>query len=283
MESEPMHVRRSDRVTLVGERRGRRGAPAVVFLHANVVDRRSWHAVFDALGDEFDLIAYDRRGFGETPPADPEEPFTHLDDLVAVLDEAGVDRAVIVGNSMGGAVALDLAASAPQRVAAVLLLAGGASGMTDEGEDVTYELDPVTTEVVEALDRAETAGDVDEQVRLNLHLWLDGPTQPEGRVSGPARELAAEMNRRVLTVGAPDDAGDSRLDTWHDLGSIDVPVLAAWGDLDIPADHHWYGVIAERLPRATSRVLQGSAHLPSLDQPEAVAALVREAVGSVES
>jgi pimeloyl-ACP methyl ester carboxylesterase len=280
MGPEPFNVRRTDRVTVAGERHGRPGAPTVVFLHANVADRRSWRGVFEALGDDFDLIAYDRRGFGETPPGEPGEPFTHLADLVAVLDEAGVERAVVVGNSMGGALALDLAATAPERVAGVLLLSGGASGMTDEGEDQEYQVDPATAELFEALERAEKAGDLEEQIRLLLHVWLDGPTQPEGRVSGAARELAADMNRRILTVAAPDDAGDSGLDTWHALGSIEVPVLAAWGDLDIPGDHPWYELMAKRLPRATPRLLVGSAHLPSLDQPDVVAGLVREAVAA---
>ena len=112
MASERSPVRRSDDVVLAGERRGSPGAPAVVFLHANVADRRAWSGVLDLLEtDDLDLIAYDRRGFGETPPGDPEVPFTHLDDLVAVLDAAGIERALVVGNSYGGSLALDLAAT----------------------------------------------------------------------------------------------------------------------------------------------------------------------------
>ncbi len=277
MPGEEFSVRRPDGVVLAGERRGRPGAPAVVLLHANVADRRAWGGVLDLLeSDDLDLIAYDRRGFGETPPGEPGAAFTHLDDLVAVLDAAGVERALVVGNSYGGSLALDLAATRPERVTGVLHLCGGASGMTDEGEDTPYELDPATEVVYGALQRAEAAQDRDEQVRLLLHLWLDGPAQQEGRVGGVARELVADMNRRIIAWAAPDDAGDAGLDVWHALDRIQVPVTVAWGELDVPADLPFYVKIAERIPGALARPIPGTAHLPPVEKPEIVARLVRE-------
>jgi pimeloyl-ACP methyl ester carboxylesterase len=269
----------ADNVTLAGVRGGTPGGPAVVFLHANVADRRSWRVVFDLLdGDGFDLVGYDRRGFGATPLGDEE--FTHVEDLETVLDAVEVEQAILVGNSMGAAVALDLALTQPDRVAGLVLLGAGVTGMTDEGEDMEWEVDEASGRLQEALQRAQQAGDVEAAVRLLLHLWLDGPTQPEGRVGGAARDLAAEMNRRILKIGAPDEAGDPGLDTWHELGEIQAPGIAAWGDLDAPGDLPWYRLIADRLPRVTPRVLPGVAHLPSLEQPQTVAALVREVAAS---
>jgi pimeloyl-ACP methyl ester carboxylesterase len=273
--SAPFPVPLPGDVTLAGTRGGREGGPAVVLLHANVADRRSWRLVFDQLDrDAFDLVAYDRRGFGATPLG--EEDFTHVEDLEAVLDAIEAERALLVGNSMGGAVALDLALTQPERVAGLVLLGAGATGMTDEGEELTYEPDPDSSRLLEALRRAEEREDVEERLRLLAHLWLDGPTSPEGRVGGGARQLFLEMNRRILAVGAPDEAGDSGLDTWHELGEIEAPGIAAWGDLDQPADLPWYRLMADRLPRVTGRVLPGVAHLPSVEQPQTVAALVRE-------
>jgi pimeloyl-ACP methyl ester carboxylesterase len=280
MTTERFDVQRPDGTVLAGERRPVPGAPTVVLLHAGVADRRAWSAVIEQLeSDALDLIAYDRRGYGDTPGGG--EGFTHLDDLVAVLDAAGAERAVVVGNSMGGALALDLALTAPDRVSSLLLIAAGVSGMTDEGEAIEWTMDDATGPILGALERAGQAKDVDEQVRLELHLWLDGPTVPEGRVGGAPRELAADMDRRILSAGGAEGAGDAGLDTWHRLAEIPVPALATWGDLDLPPDLPFYELIAERLPNAEPRVLEGVAHLPMLERPALVAELVREAVALV--
>ncbi|WP_158590047.1 alpha/beta fold hydrolase [Amnibacterium setariae] len=277
MTTETFEVARPDGTVLAGVRRRREGAPVVVFLHAGVADLRSWEAVLDELdGDELDLVAYDRRGYGGTPGTDAA--FSHLDDLVAVLDAVGADRAVVVGNSMGGGLALDVALTAPARVASLLLIGSAVSGMTDEGEDIAWEADAATGAIVGALEKAEQAHDVDEAARLEAHLWLDGPTAPEGRVGGAARELALDMNRRILSAGTQGNAGGTDLDAWHRLGEITAPALVTWGDLDLPPDLPFYALTADRLPNATGRVLEGVAHMPSLERPGLVADLVREAV-----
>ena len=277
MTTETFEVARPDGTVLAGVRRRREGARVVVLLHAGVADLRSWEAVLDELdGDDLDLVAYDRRGYGGTPGTDAG--FRHLDDLVAVLDAAGAERAVVVGNSMGGALALDLALTAPDRVASLLLIGSAVSGMTDEGEDLTWEPDAATGAILGALEQAEESKDLEEAARLEAHLWLDGPTAPEGRVGGSARELALDMNRRILAAGTQGNAGASDLDTWHRLGEITAPALVTWGDLDLPPDLPFYALTADRLPNATRRVLEGVAHLPSLERPGLVADLVREAV-----
>jgi pimeloyl-ACP methyl ester carboxylesterase len=94
----------------------------VVFLHANVCDRRMWRAQLDGLGGRNKVIAYDRRGFGETR-AEPED-FSAVADLMAVLDAtAASEPAVLVGCSLGGRIALDAALRNPSRVHALILIA----------------------------------------------------------------------------------------------------------------------------------------------------------------
>src|SRR5215213_7875460 len=185
--------------------------PTVVLLHAGVADRRGWTEVADRLATTgLDVVAYDRRGFGASPPGDA--PFSHLDDLRAVLDATAGDRpAWLVGNSMGGALAIDAALELPERVAGLVLLAPAVSG-TPEAED----LDAPT---IALADRLETA-DGEEALRLETWLWLDGPAQPEGRVGGAARELALAMHRRILAHEVPEDAGGSGIDAWSRLEDV---------------------------------------------------------------
>jgi pimeloyl-ACP methyl ester carboxylesterase len=249
-------------VTLVGERWGGAGTP-VVLLHAGVADRRSWHEVAERLTAP--VIAYDRRGFGESPRSPP--PFTHLDDLLAVLDATVDGPAWLVGNSMGGALALDAALSVPDRVAGLVLIAPAVNGQPEPAE-----LDPDTMGIV---GQFEAARDVDEQLRLHAWLWLDGPAGPEGRVGGRARELALAMNDRILRNDVPEDAGEGDVDAWARLEEIRVPTTLIWGDRDVPFGIETCRAVAARVPGARTHVLSGTAHLPSLEQPAELAAAIQ--------
>ena len=248
---------------LAGERWPGDGPP-VVLLHAGVADRRAWASVAPRLDRA--ALAYDRRGFGETPPA--TGAFSHLDDLLAVLDAQVDGPAWLVGNSMGGALALDVALSAPERVAGLVLIAPAVSGEPDFPE----ELDPGTARLDALLGAAE---DVEEVARLEAWLWLDGPLAAEGRVGGATRELALDMNRRILAQAGDEDAGGSGVDAWSRLEEVAVPTTVAWGELDIPELVRRCGVIGARVPGARTVALSGVAHLPALERPDEVAALIQ--------
>jgi pimeloyl-ACP methyl ester carboxylesterase len=241
----------------------------VVFLHAGVADQRCWYDVIGALGGRVDAVTYDRRGFGRTTVGDGE--FRHVDDLAAVIDAVGGGPAVLVGNSMGGELALDFALVAPERVLAMLLIAPAVSGAPE-----LDTIDPATMVLANRLERAEADGDKDQLARLESWLWLDGPGEAEGRVSGAARRLAEEMSRQVVAHGAPENSGSSGLDAWSQLEKIQTPTLVVAGELDVPLLIDRSRQLSDALPDSAFRLLTGTAHLPSLDQPEAVARLVEE-------
>jgi pimeloyl-ACP methyl ester carboxylesterase len=245
--------------------------PVIVLLHAGVCDRRAWREVGERLQSAGrHAVAYDRRGFGEVPPAD--RPFRHVDDLLAVIAAVSPDApAVLVGSSMGGGVALDAALQAPDRVARLVLLAPAVSG--DPAPDEAT-INAETHGLADAIDAAWTASNREECNRLELHLWLDGPAEPEGRVSGPARELALEMNRIVIANGDPEADGASGLETAGRLDEITAPALVACGELDIPTIVRRSAQLAEQLPNASYRALPGRAHLPYLEDADEVAALI---------
>ena len=238
--------------------------PGVVLLHAGVADRRGWRALGPALATDRRCVAFDRRGFGDT--SYEPEPHSSVEDTLAVLDAAGIDRVVAVGNSMGGRVALDLALGHPERVAALVLIGTAVRGAPDPGP-VSAALDAL----VRAIDAAEEAGDLDEVNRLEARLWLDGPDAPEGRVGGAARELFLDMNGRALA--AADPGPDAPLaPAWDEVERIDVPVLLAVGELDLPHVVERSAVLAARLPRGRLIVLGGVAHLPTVEGNDAFVA-----------
>jgi pimeloyl-ACP methyl ester carboxylesterase len=248
------------------------GAPTVVMLHSGVTDRRSWYDVADALAGSADVIAYDRRGYGGSEVG--EADFRHLDDLLAVVDRLANGPVHLVGNSMGGGLAVDFALTHPDRVRGMLLIAPFVSG-TPEPTDV----DSASLVLDERIDRAWADDDKTEAIRLETWMWLDGPTGAEGRVTGAPRRLAEEMSRRIVAHDADEHAGDAGLDAWSQLESIDIPTVVGCGDLDVPFFIDRARLLAERLPRGRFVLMPGVAHLPGLEQPDTVAALVAELLG----
>ncbi len=229
----------------------------LLLIHAGVTDRRGWRPLVDALGSGRRIASYDQRGYGDTT-YEPEIHARH-DDALAVLDAVGIDRAVVVGASMGGRAAIDLALEHPERVSALALIGSAVSGAPD-GDEYPEPL----ASLEKRLDAADERGDLVEVNRIEAHLWLDGPTAPEGRVGGAARKLFLEMNGRALTATDPGDEPRS-VDAWDRLEELMMPVLVLVGTLDLPDIQANSATIADRVYAGRLVVLEDVAHLPHLE------------------
>ena len=266
---ETFHVQREGSV-LVGDHWPGQG-PTLVLLHAGICDRRSWSGVILLLREAATVVTYDRRGFGDSRPS--VAPFSHLQDLLAVLDAVAAGPVWLVGSSMGGGLALDAALAEPDRVAGLVLLAPAVSGAPEP-----EELDPATQRLSDALDAAAEAGDLDLVNQLEVRVWLDGPAAPEDRVTGPARDLASAMNAVVLQHAVPEDAGSSGVDAWSRLGEVRAPTTIACGDLDVPYLVEQCEQLLTGIPEARRAALPGTAHLPYLERPDLVAGAITAAL-----
>ncbi|WP_421759417.1 alpha/beta fold hydrolase [Devosia sp.] len=245
----------------------------VVFLHAGVADRRMWSEQMRALAEEgYHVISYDRRGFGETETGDV--PFSHLVDLEAVLDRLSIHAAVLVGCSMGGALAIDFAIENPGRTIGLVLIGTAISG----GDSA--EIPEEVAELEDALDYASERGNLETVNRIEAHLWLDGPLSESGRVQGPARELFLKMNAIALhhpdltQEEEPDDADLS-------LSTIAAPSLLVVGELDFPDIIARHEDLSEELENAFAVILEDTAHLPSLERPDLFNPLLLEFLEAV--
>ncbi len=260
--------------TLHGERRASRydERPMLIALHAGVADSRSFGGVFDQMEGMPELIAYDRRGYGCSPLGDAA--FDQREDLVRVLDQVAEQAVWLLGNSIGGALALDLAVTEPERLAGLLLLSPAVS----DSPETTY--DETTERLLDSGERAFAAGDLDEVARLEAKIWLDGPEAAEGRVAGATRALALEMAVTALRSesGRERLERDSGVGAWDRLGELRIPVTVACGLLDVRGVIDQGRAIADRIPDATFVALEDVAHLPSLEAPERVAELARRAL-----
>lgn len=233
------------------------GVP-VLLIHAGVTDRRSWRHVVERLRARHRCVAFDARGYGETRYA--EEPgWSAVDDALAVMDAAGLQRPAVVAGSIGGQAAIDLALAHPDRVAGLALIGSAIRGAPYP--DPSDEREIALNERVEA---ADADGDVAETNRLDAWLWLDGPRSPEGRVGGRPRELFLDMNGRALQAADPGEPAEPR-DAWPRLAEIAVPTLFLVGRLDAEEIRVVDEQASTLIPGARLRFLDGVAHLPHLE------------------
>lgn len=236
--------------------------PAVVCLHAGVTDQRSWAALRAGFPGHT-VVTYDRRGYGLTSyEAEDHEP---VDDLWVVLDAVGVQRAWLVGCSIGGRLAVEAALRSPERVAGLVLIAPAVQGRPEVDE--RPELAPLEARY----DAAEAAGDVDAMNEVDACIWLDGPTRPPGTVGGAIRELFLDMNRIAL---AATETGERREPAqWHRLGELTMPVVAIVGEHDLADFGVTTPLLADLVPNGRCVRLSDTAHLPQLDCPALVDAI----------
>ncbi len=245
--------------------------PPIVLLHSAIADHRSWDGVAPGLVEAgYRVIRYDLRGFGRSVALDQD--FSERDDLRAVMDDLGVVRAALVGNSRGGHVAMDTAIETPDRVEAVVTFGtvpGGFRGGSSPEEDALDE-------EWERL-RGAPVADPDALADLDVRAWVDGPGQPATRVPAAIREAVREAARPLYVPGhvmgrrvrlAP-EANDR-------LGEVRCPILAVAGALDLV--HIVEGVrrIEEGAPNARAIIWPDVAHMVAMEQPARSAALISE-------
>lgn len=244
-------ARHDDAVLLHVEQAG--AGPAVVLIHAGIADSRMWDPQWAAWQTRFALTRLDLRGFGRSGPS--VGSFSHAGDVAAVLDRAGLDRACVVGASLGALVALDLAAARPERITRLVLADPPLPGHAWSEEMRGF---------FAAEDAALEAGDLGAATDVNVEFWV-------GSASEAVQAAIREQQLNAFHLQADEEADDSLLtpDLAGALATLEVPTLVLTGDEDKSdfqaiADH-----LAATLPRARRATVAGAGHLPSLEQPAA--------------
>jgi 3-oxoadipate enol-lactonase len=233
-------------------RRPRFGGPPVLFLHAGGMDGRMWRPLAERLEDRYWIVVPDLRGHGTTPL--PPEPFSNVDDVLAVLDDLKIERTAVVGASFGGYVALQLATAAPERVRALVLMASPLD--IDDWSPEIEEFRAHEDELVEARD-------IEGAVALGVRTWVRDPA---------TEELVADMTRRSFELQVGVDVNEREMPV-H-LGSIAAPTLAISGGLDFSDFARIADRIAAEVPGAQRAEVPDAGHLIALERPDAAAELL---------
>ncbi|MBV8431854.1 MAG: alpha/beta hydrolase [Solirubrobacterales bacterium] len=230
--------------------------PAVVLLHAGIADRSMWSEHLEPLAEAgHRVVAVDLPGFGQAPVESREQ--APWEDVLKTMEELGLERAALVGNSFGGAVALRIAAVAPDRVSGLVLISAPAPGL-----EPSPELEAAWADEEAAL----ASGDVERAVSAVVNAWTrpDAPTELRERVATMQRRAFALQAQAGEVTGAPDPVDEDP----EVLGRLNMPALVVVGDRDLPDFQQAAGALADALPGAQLEIIQGARHLAPLETPE---------------
>jgi pimeloyl-ACP methyl ester carboxylesterase len=232
----------------------------LVLCHAGFVDSGMWDGQWQEFGQVFHAVRFDMRGYGQSGPA--HGPVARRKDLEGLLDQLGLQRAVLIGCSMGGTTVLDFALEHPERAAALVLVSAVPGGFEMQGEPPADLL---------AMFAAMQQGDLAQVSELQLRLWIDGPFRQPEQVDRAVRQRAAEMNRIPVEHGtfgidiqplAPlDPPAVTRLNEIH------VPTLIVAGALDNSELLRAAEVMEQGIPQAKKVIIAGAAHVPNMEKP----------------
>ncbi len=227
---------------------------AVVLIHGGGLDSRMWDSQFEALARSYRVVRYDVRGFGRSDP--PDKPYSDHGDLEQLLDFLKIDRAHLVGLSLGGRIALDFALERPARVRSLVLAGPGLSGFRFSDESSRRFLDQV---------RAAQKGNWDEALRI----WLTDPYMVpamEHPALAAGIETMARENLRTLLMNYmlqidldPPAAGR--------LAEIKAPALLIVGSRDVPDILSIARTLQEKVPGLRRRDIPGAGHLVNMEKP----------------
>lgn len=253
------------------------GTP-VVLLHGLGATNTSFLPTFLDLAPGYRVIAPDLPGFGDSSkPIRSYDPEFFAKWLVGFLDELGIEKAHLVGNSMGGRVALEAALVAPHRVDKVALLAPSSAFIRKrEFERIVQFLRPELAVLPLRLPRKQVVGSIKRLFHRSSRLadaWYESAADEFIRVfSSPRGRVAFFSAARQIYLEQPyGEAG-----FWDRLPELSRPALFVWGKHDWLVPARFERHVERCLPDAPSIVLDDCGHVPQYELPEQTHKLVRD-------
>jgi pimeloyl-ACP methyl ester carboxylesterase len=233
----------------------------LVLCHAGFVDSRMWDGQLEDFSQHYRVLRFDMRGFGKSDPA--RSPVSRRQDLYNLLHELGIEKAHVLGCSMGGEIAIDFTLEHPEMVSSLIIVSGIPGGFEMQGEP--------PSQVIEMLQSLEQ-GNLERVSELQIQLWVDGIYRQPEQVDPRVRKMAAEMNRRAVENETWARADANPLNPLNPpsvdrLAEIKVPVLVLAGSLDHPEVLRAADVLAKEIKNAKKVILKDSAHVPNMEKP----------------
>lgn len=228
--------------------------------------RWGWQPLVEPLASRYRVLLFDNRGIGDSDK--PPGPYTAAEmagDAVAVLDAAGAAHAHVLGASLGGAVAQELALRHPERVDKLVLVAT-MSGMTN--------MHPIPAQTLQLMAEARTL-----EPAVAIRRFVENALEPD------TDQALVDRLVELRTANPPDPAGWAAqigiwgsFDVWEELPAIALPTLVVQGEGDVVVDPRNAALLAGRIPGARLQLVPGG-HLFFWNDPNLLVTLLTEFLG----
>lgn len=225
----------------------------IVLVHGGLVDSRLWDDQMKPFAKRYRVVRYDLRGFGKSAPA--TEPFSHIEDLRALLDFLKIDRATVVGLSLGGIIAADFALEYPNRVERLVLSGPGLRG----------DQQPPDKEAIAAYQAASQGAEAFVSATMKTSLYA--AVRPNTLAYARLRQMMID-NFKALPTFVPGFWKYPQQKTIERLGNMHAPTLVVIGSEDSQTLKNIADTLQTKIPGAAKIVIQGVSHHPPVEKPK---------------
>jgi len=230
-----------------------------LMVHAGIADKSMWDDQFDFFAQNYRVVRYDMRGFGQSPPVASD--YQRHEDIRALLDFLDIDHAYLMGCSMGGGACMNFALEYPDRADALMMVGSAPVGFSYDD----WSPSPLDEEMEAAYKR----GDLERVNELSMQVFVDGKGRTPDQVNPALRKKVYDMNRVALRnekllgkdVPLPTSAAQR-------ISELRLPVLIVIGELDEEYIARAADFMAANIPGARKVVMPGTAHLPNMEFPK---------------
>ena len=254
-----------------------------ILIHGHLLDRRSWDDQFAIFAQQYKVIRYDQRGFGDSGLVMKGESYSDRQDLYELMKFLDIESAYLMGVSGGGTLALDFTLEHPEMVDALIPVTAGVSGFRPSEEVMRKH--PEVVRLYTSLEEAFEKHDIARAVNISLALWTDGPGRLPREADATVREQVREMTTRNWKR-ADDEAQAETPPVPLEppavgrLSEIGVPTLIILGEWDAPNP---LDALATEIPGAKKVVMAETAHHPFMEKPAEFNQIVLDFLGSLTS
>ncbi len=231
------------------------GEETIVFIHDGLVHAEVWDSQFSNFAEKYRVVRYDRRGYGRSP--NPEKAFSNIEDLYEVYKFLKIDKAILVGMSAGGRLAIDFTLEHPEKVSSLIVVGAVVSGFGysdhfyTRGGRLTAADYGNPDKLLEYFVKEDPYEIAPQHTQVKENLWKLMQQFPQN-IDFSKNRLAEPPKRPAIGI----------------LNEIQIPTLIVVGEYDIPDVFVHAGAIESGIPYAQKIIIREAGHLVPLDQPE---------------